>query len=381
MATYSGLAREAEILRPPFQNQPDEESPVEQASLHEIYLDGRFMTSGEILPHLDQDGTNNEPTDDNANPEGEAGGSGSASPPLDNDSQATVDTNDAFDEFTPQRRSISPSGDSTASNVIGDSYVSNAPNNNVTVQPTNRNHSSIGGSENEISETPHLWVPWSLRRSVLVGHGVLFVVLILALEVLNRVSQRKQGLATSSERLHYLWTYGPTASKNLSNLSYGIFSFAIVLQLITALWSQIEYRTKQLMPWKNLRAGPSNASSSILLDYISPWAPVALFKALKGQSHPVYAAMIGSLLVHLTIVASTGLIALQTQSFTNSNAKFRLYDRFNSNDTEPTVDSRPATVALGVQRFNLMYPPGTSGEYAVQSFSGLSVTKGKKSFT
>lgn len=55
--------------------------------------------------------------------------------------------------------------------------------------------------------------PWSLRRHVLLGFLILLLAMIIALEPMSRISQRNNGLATSSENERYLWRYGPTAGE------------------------------------------------------------------------------------------------------------------------------------------------------------------------
>lgn len=54
------------------------------------------------------------------------------------------------------------------------------------------------------------WMPFYLRRVFLLGFAVVFILMIVALEVLYFFSVRDGGLATVEESLHYLWTYGPT---------------------------------------------------------------------------------------------------------------------------------------------------------------------------
>lgn len=55
--------------------------------------------------------------------------------------------------------------------------------------------------------------PWSLRRDVLLGLLVILLAMIIALELLYRVSKRNHGLATLSENERYIWRYGPTAGE------------------------------------------------------------------------------------------------------------------------------------------------------------------------
>ena len=91
--------------------------------------------------------------------------------------------------------------------------------------------------------------------------------------------------------------------------------------------------------------------------------------------HAVYAAVVGSMLIKIIIVASTGLIVLQDETLTTSNAELKLTDRF-SLDSLTSVDSRPAVAAIGIQLLDLPFISGTSSSYAVQSFTSLFPHKG-----
>jgi hypothetical protein len=57
------------------------------------------------------------------------------------------------------------------------------------------------------------WIPFYLRRAVLLGFVVLFVSLIVTLAALYGYSQNHQGLSIADEKDYYLWTYGPTAGQ------------------------------------------------------------------------------------------------------------------------------------------------------------------------
>lgn len=58
-----------------------------------------------------------------------------------------------------------------------------------------------------------LWRPRSLHRTTLGIFAVTFCLMLVGLEVLKQYSDRHQGLTTTTEGKHYLWTYGPTAGK------------------------------------------------------------------------------------------------------------------------------------------------------------------------
>lgn len=52
-----------------------------------------------------------------------------------------------------------------------------------------------------------------LRRGFLIGMAILFVSFIIALEILNFLSNRDQGFVSAALGNHYLWTYGPVFGK------------------------------------------------------------------------------------------------------------------------------------------------------------------------
>ena len=63
-------------------------------------------------------------------------------------------------------------------------------------------------------EVPLSWTPWPLRKLIIVGFVICFVLLAVVLAILFGVSKHNRGLTSSKENLHYLWTYGPTAGKS-----------------------------------------------------------------------------------------------------------------------------------------------------------------------
>ena len=57
------------------------------------------------------------------------------------------------------------------------------------------------------------WQPKSLNSKYLWPLCVVIAAMLIALEMLNYVSNSNGGLASTDENMHYLWTYGPTPSK------------------------------------------------------------------------------------------------------------------------------------------------------------------------
>jgi hypothetical protein len=60
------------------------------------------------------------------------------------------------------------------------------------------------------------WIPAALRRRSLLAFIAAYTALIVVLAVLFSYSNQHDGLASSDEKFHYLWTYGPTAGRFLA---------------------------------------------------------------------------------------------------------------------------------------------------------------------
>ncbi|PYI19440.1 hypothetical protein BO99DRAFT_458912 [Aspergillus violaceofuscus CBS 115571] len=220
---------------------------------------------------------------------------------------------------------------------------------------TSESDSTQDGENHPIRSWRHAWTPIILRSGTLAAFALLFAAMIVVVEVLSSVSARNQGISTSDSKYHYFWTYGPTAA----------------LTVVAALWGQVEYRTKQLMPWRVMAySGPQPASRSLLLDYVSEWNVIALFRAMRHGDWAVVLAILGTLLIKLLTVASTGLFMLQSVWMEHAAAELRLQARFDGRGYDGSlVDGSAATVVAGARWQELPYPVGTTEEYAFQPFT------------
>src|SRR6266498_856537 len=144
----------------------------------------------------------------------------------------------------------------------------------------------------------------------------------------------------------------------------------IVLTLLAALWGQVEFRAKQLMPWKIMAKGPAPAKETLFLDYISPWNVVALGSSLRAFHFPVTLATAGSLLIRLLIVISTGLVMLQSTVLHHESATLVASNTFNgSGFSNASIDARPYSMVYAAQKLGSEYPFGTTDRYAYQTFN------------
>ncbi|KAK4444039.1 hypothetical protein QBC34DRAFT_361001 [Podospora aff. communis PSN243] len=192
-----------------------------------------------------------------------------------------------------------------------------------------------------------------LGRRLLLGMAAIFASCLLLIEVLNHVSTRDGGFASAERGNYYLWTFGPV----------------FVLSMVAAFWGQVESQVQHSMPWLELKKGYKPADRNLLVNYVTPWSVVSLFKSLLAGHFPVSAAVMAGLLLKILIVVSTGLFVLQEEVVT-SPIQARMVDRFSfvmAEDVQKNpVDPGFAFVAINEAQAAL--PPGVTSQYASSSF-------------
>ncbi|KAF2140426.1 uncharacterized protein K452DRAFT_55747 [Aplosporella prunicola CBS 121167] len=200
------------------------------------------------------------------------------------------------------------------------------------------------------STNEQMWTPFWLRRGTLAAFILSYILLIIGIVILLVVDRKSDGIATSESRLHYLWTYGPTA----------------ILSVLAAFWGQAEHRSKQMLPWGILRSRPSKASSTLFLDYVSETQIWALYKSLRSSHFPVVFSITVSLLIKILTLVSTGLLVLQYQTVSRGNKPVTALDSFNqSNYNLTSDDGLPLWDTVAMSIYNKSFPLGTSQKYAV----------------
>lgn len=195
------------------------------------------------------------------------------------------------------------------------------------------------------------WRPKYLRRRVLALFSVTFLLMIAALELLSVISTRNDGIAKGLNKDHYLWTYGPTA----------------FLTLIAALFNRVEYQAKIMAPWDRLSKHTASARKTLLVDYVSPLQPVAIYESLRNKDFAVAATTAVSVLIKLLIVLSSGLITLSRVGVHNASMPMEVQNEFIDDATALQKGSPiPYYVMRGLIE-GRNYPQGISDTFAFQS--------------
>ncbi|KAI1097792.1 hypothetical protein F4804DRAFT_351152 [Jackrogersella minutella] len=219
--------------------------------------------------------------------------------------------------------------------------------------------SSAPCQETTLARAELLWRPAYLQRKVLMSFIVLFMSITAAIEALVYVSNLNQGLVTSQYRLHYVWKYGPTA----------------ILSVLMAVWGRVEYHTKITAPWYQLWNGPREARQSVLLDYVSPLLPVAVYQAAKYRDFLVVAAIVVSLALRVIVILSTSFISLVPIQCYVSSVPVTLNNTFRDSidlwvaPQGEEIGSFTSQLYISLEAGQAIYPVGLQEAFAYQDFT------------
>ncbi|OJD33860.1 uncharacterized protein BKCO1_27000101 [Diplodia corticola] len=200
-----------------------------------------------------------------------------------------------------------------------------------------------------------MWNPLWLHQGVLLGFSTAFILMALAVGLVYRLSEMDNGLASQNESRRYLWTFGPTA----------------FLTIVMSFWGRVNFATRQLTPWTELRTGPSPAEKSILADYISPMFPVVVLDSFRRRHWAILISSFAVVLLKLTTAFSTGLMILEPTQMVAENIEFRLSSRFDATSFDANNMSGATIVgpiSYAITAKGLPYPLGTAPDVVVQDF-------------
>jgi Protein of unknown function (DUF3433) len=149
-----------------------------------------------------------------------------------------------------------------------------------------------------------------------------------------------------------------------------LFIMLIVFVLLAALWRKLDYEVKRLMPWAEMAKGPTIADKSLLLDYVSPTLPTAMYRSLRNRHFVVFTSIMVFIVMKIIMIFSTGLLVLENALVDAIPTKLLVANVFNASNfgDRNTGQSSLALAVYGVQKYNLPFPAGTTSEYTFQSF-------------
>ena len=144
-------------------------------------------------------------------------------------------------------------------------------------------------------------------------------------------------------------------------------------------WGNLEQHTKASIPWLLMSAKQQPATSSLLLDYVTPNSLLVIQRSARARHFSVLTAAIGSLIVVSTTVASTGLFSLQSKEV-ETDMIMSISSSFDATGVDlSSIDALPVLLVSSILSGNLSlsYPLYTNEQFAVASFSPQKIVAGE----
>ena len=239
-----------------------------------------------------------------------------------------------------------PISDSPLDQPTNSEWHTNAP-----ADPPPQYESAISIDENGLKHWNAHW----LRRSSLTSISTSLTLLAIAALVTLQLSNKEDGLKIVIDS-HYLWTYGPTA----------------LLILLTAIWRQIDFYCKAVIPWAVLKKQETPARESVLLDYISPIQWTSFRNAYYNKHHVVVLSTIGFNILKLMTLASTAFLTPHTIYGLQSNTNVTKSSFKQGLDDSGSVSAGLFEPAIAYEAFAISgkgLPPslGTTEDFAYET--------------
>lgn len=126
-----------------------------------------------------------------------------------------------------------------------------------------------------------------------------------------------------------------------------------------------------MAPYILLHRKPASAAQAVVLDYVSPIAPVTIYQAIRQRDALVTLASVSSLLVTLLIVVSTGLLGLIAFPVARTGLSMTVSDSIVHKAPSLSTSNvqMPFYIFDAIHNLTLKYPPGTTASFAYQSFN------------
>ena len=198
------------------------------------------------------------------------------------------------------------------------------------------------------------WRPLALQNWYTALLIAVPAILIIVLEVLQRISDRHRGLLNinSISSSSHIWsTYLP----------------ALVMVGVAALYTSFDFNVSVFAPFAALRRGNSAAKQSVMINLIGKLPPYAFFLAARsGYLAACLTLLAGFVSSFLTIVVS-GLYSPGPVS-SRQNVTIQQIDNFNFTHIDISLDDgAAATITNLVMYSNLSYPQWTSDNLVLPS--------------
>lgn len=224
------------------------------------------------------------------------------------------------------------------------------------------------------------WGPRWLRITTISSFALAIIVPIIAIPILADRSKRNDGLGNGGQDLEYILKFAPVACELRLPAANDVETLTQTADftLIAAMWTRAELQAMRYTPWAAVAEGRDLGKHGLTLDYADMFWWIALWRSLKNRHMLVFAVMLVSLLLKVTIPLAAGLVHSATVGLPAS-LEVQVLDTF-SPDLVPADLNRAArqNEELGlyvpfyqlkaISNFDMEYPFGMTENEAYQTF-------------
>lgn len=217
---------------------------------------------------------------------------------------------------------------------------------------------SEGEPDAPIRETTHLkwWLPISATIPFLAITITIPLVLIAVLEVLQRSSEKNDGLFTVADDK---WTE-----------IYSHYIPGVVMLIVAALINMLDFNIALFAPWVNLAKGNAVSRRSVLNHLLGRTPPLAFMQALKTRNLSAILSILAATAAAILTVVASGLYTVEHFTVDGPDITLRTTDSFALTWSDSfTSDNGAAAMMDLILHQNQKYPQFTYKDLAFPSLS------------
>ncbi|KIV94003.1 hypothetical protein PV10_05167 [Exophiala mesophila] len=204
------------------------------------------------------------------------------------------------------------------------------------------------------SEPLKWWLPVSATIPFLVITLIIPVVLVIVLEVLQRSSNKNNGLFSVADDK---WTE-----------VYSHYIPSLVMLIMASLINMLDFNVALFAPWSNLARGNAISKRSVLNNLLGRSPPAAFLQAFKTRNFGAVMSILAATLASILAVIASGLYTVEHFTEDGPSLTLRVTDSFGLTwDDSFTTDKGAAAMVDMIMHKNMQYPHFTYEGLALPS--------------
>lgn len=214
----------------------------------------------------------------------------------------------------------------------------------------------ISNEPDSPSEPLKWWLPISATIPFLIVTLIIPLVIVVVLEVLQRSSDKNNGLFSVADDK---WTE-----------VYSHYIPSLVMLIIASLINMLDFNVALFAPWGYLAKGNAISRRSVLNNLLGRSPPAAFLQALKTRNVGAVMSISAATLASILAVIASGLYTVEHFTDDGPSLTLRVTDSFGLNwDGSFTTDKGAAAMVDMIMHKNMQYPQFTHEGLALPSLA------------